>query len=218
MAYIYKHLRKDNKEVFYIGIGSDIDYRRANEKKSRNKYWQKFVQKYEYLIEIIEDNLTWDDAKSKEIYWIKFYGRKNLNQGTLLNLTDGGDGTLGRIVSEQTKEKMRRPITDEHKRKIGLASKGRNIGRKHTDEAKKKMSEAAKGVNIGRVKSDETRKKLSMALKGKVSPNKGKPMSEEQKKKISNTLKNNPVSYWKGKHRSEETKQKIKETFKKNKL
>ena len=53
----------------------------------------------------------------------------------------------------------------------------------------------------GGVRCDETRRKISDAMKGKPSHNKGKPMSEEQKKKMSESQK--------GKHHSEETKKKM---------
>ena len=29
MAYLYRHIRLDTNEIFYIGIGSDINYKRA---------------------------------------------------------------------------------------------------------------------------------------------------------------------------------------------
>lgn len=53
----------------------------------------------------------------------------------------------------------------------------------------------------GGVRCDETRRKISEAMKGKPSHNKGKLMSEEQKKKMSESQK--------GKHHSEETKKKM---------
>ena len=45
MAYIYKHIRLDTNEVFYIGIGSDNTYKRANLKKGRNIYWNNIINK-----------------------------------------------------------------------------------------------------------------------------------------------------------------------------
>jgi hypothetical protein len=211
MAYVYIHKRKDTNEVFYVGIGQNKN--RAFEKTRRNPFWKRITKITDFDVHIIEENLSWKEACEREKYWISFYGRRNINTGSLVNLTDGGDGTLGRIVSEETRNKMRRPISEEHKRKIGLASKGRNVGRKHTEEARKKMSNASKGRNVGRKHTEEARKKMSNALKGKTSWMKGKTQTEETKKKISDSLKKNPVSYWKGKTRSEETKEKIRETF-----
>jgi len=81
-------------------------------------------------------------------------------------------------------------LSEEHKRKIGKASRGRN----HTEETKRKMSEAHKGKK----QSEEHRKNNSEAQKGKK-------LSEETKKKIGD--------FWRGKKRlfSEEHKRKCRE-------
>ena len=71
------------------------------------------------------------------------------------NLTEGGDGC---VASEETRRKMSQNHYD---------CSGKNhpmFGKHHTEESKKKMSESHKG---------------------QIPPNKGKPMSEEQKKKLS---------------------------------
>ena len=67
---------------------------------------EKIVAKSEYEIEILFDDITYEEAKLKEIEFIKLYGRIDLNNGTLANLTDGGDGTLGVIVSKETRKKV----------------------------------------------------------------------------------------------------------------
>lgn len=38
MAVVYQHRRKDTNEIFYIGMGRDIN--RAYSKHSRNKYYK----------------------------------------------------------------------------------------------------------------------------------------------------------------------------------
>lgn len=68
---------------------------------------------------------------------------------------------------------------------------------KYTEAVCLKISKA----NKGRIVSEETKKKLSEIGKGRVSPNKGKTMSEEQKLKLSVANK--------GKKLSEETKLKV---------
>jgi hypothetical protein len=40
-------------------------------------------------------------ANHKEKEFIQLYGRKDLGLGELVNMTDGGDGTIGRILSEE---------------------------------------------------------------------------------------------------------------------
>jgi hypothetical protein len=88
MAYLYKHIRKDTNEVFYVGIGSDSDYSRAYTKHKRNRFWKSVVNKTDYDVIIVEDNKSWVEVTEREKYWISFYGRKNLGEGTLVNLTD----------------------------------------------------------------------------------------------------------------------------------
>lgn len=97
MAYLYRHIRLDKNEPFYVGIGEDpknisIKYVRAHSHSSRNKYWKNIVKKHQYRVDILMDNLTWDQACEKEKEFIRLYGRKDLNLGTLTNLTDGGEG------------------------------------------------------------------------------------------------------------------------------
>ena len=123
MAYVYKHIRPDTKQIFYIGIGTEKE--RMNSKRSRNKFWKNIVNKYGILSEVIEDNLTWDEAVIREQYWIKFYGRKNNKTGVLCNMTDGGEGSFGRIIKDETKRKI----------------SNSNKGKKHTEEQKRKISE-----------------------------------------------------------------------------
>lgn len=58
-------------------------------------------------------------------------------------------------------------------------------GKRHTEETKRKLSNANKGKLKGKPRSEETKRKISIALKGRTSPNKGKKHSEETKKKMS---------------------------------
>lgn len=104
MAYVYRHIRIDKNEPFYIGIGSDMTNKRANEKARRSKLWKKIVAKSDYEIEIMLNDITYEEAKLKEIEFIKLYGRIDLGNGTLANLTNGGDGTIN--PSQETRDKI----------------------------------------------------------------------------------------------------------------
>jgi len=140
MAYLYRHIRLDKNQPFYIGIGSDNLYKRAKETRKRNKYWTSIVQNSKYEIEILLDNLTWGEACKKEIEFISIYGRKNNNTGILANMTDGGEGGLGVIFSQENRNKLiernkgndyykyRKPIviSEERRAKISKALKGSN--------------------------------------------------------------------------------------------
>jgi hypothetical protein len=95
MAYVYIYTRLDKNEVFYVGIGSDKNKYRAKNKKARNLHWKKIVSKTDYKIDIILDNVTWEEACQKEIELINLYGRHDKKKGNLVNFTDGGEGRLG---------------------------------------------------------------------------------------------------------------------------
>lgn len=105
------------------------------------------------------------------------------------NLESGG--CANKKIHPEVIEKVRKALTgrikgphsEEHKRKIGEANKGKII----TEESRNKMSIAHKGVKLTykKIMSEETREKLRIANTGKPAYNKGKPMSEEQKLKLS---------------------------------
>lgn len=177
MAYIYKHIRKDTNEVFYIGIGK-ASYR-IKSKQSRNPMWHNIVNKTEYIAEIIEDGLSWEDACIKEKQLIELYGRRDMGMGTLVNMTDGGDGLNN--PSKEIRLKMAVNIgqkihSEETKRKIGEASRLRMLGSKLSEETKQKLSESHKGIK----QSEETKQKRKLAMVGK---NTG-PKDIETKRKI----------------------------------
>lgn len=106
MAYVYKHIRKDNEQPFYIGLSLKDDkyYRRAYTMRQRTKYWKNIVKKHDYTIEIVKDNITPQEAILMEIELIAYYGRADKG-GILCNLTDGGQGCLGRKYKPTDKTK-----------------------------------------------------------------------------------------------------------------
>jgi hypothetical protein len=115
MAYVYRHIRLDKNEPFYIGIGSDKNFYRAYEKERRNHIWKKIVAKTEYEIEILFDNIDRLEACKKEIEFINLYGKKCNNTGILCNLTGGGDGSIGIFTRKGVK------LSNETKAKMSLA-------------------------------------------------------------------------------------------------
>jgi excinuclease UvrABC nuclease subunit len=154
MAVVYTHTRLDNNQVFYVGVGKHS--RRAYSKNSRNSHWYNIVNKHGYKVTITHKDICYEEALSIEKYLVAFYGRKDLGKGSLVNKTEGGDGTLGAIVSEETRAKK------------SVFFKGR----KHSEETKAIMSIAQSN------RSTETRRRLSDAKRGKL-------RSEETKAKIS---------------------------------
>ena len=104
MAIVYRHIRLDKNQPFYIGIGKDIS--RAYVSSGRNNLWKNIVSKTEFEVEVLFDDVDLGFAKNKEKELIALYGRKNNNTGILANMTDGGDGTRNWIPTENTKKNM----------------------------------------------------------------------------------------------------------------
>lgn len=210
-CFLYRHIRLDKDEVFYIGIAkyhpTRMIYTRAFS-KNRNSIWKKVVSKTEYDIEIVLDELTWEEACKKEIEFIAFYGRKITNEGTLVNITTGGEGAAGNRHSAETKQLMRQKaigkVISEHQREIARKNATGNkntVGYKHNEDFKekcrraqtgKKMSEQAKkkigDFWRGKPRTDEVKRKISIKHKGRIIP-------ESVRNKIRATLlsKNLPV-------------------------
>jgi len=72
-----------------------------------------------------------NEAFALEIEFIKKFGRRDLETGSLCNYTNGGEGSSGRklVHSQETKDKIRasmigRVITAEHRARIGASRKG----------------------------------------------------------------------------------------------
>lgn len=88
---VYKHIRLDTDDVFYIGIGSKAS--RAFSKDRRNSYWHNIVNKVGYRVEIITECKTREEACKIECDLISHYGRIGIDpNGILVNMTKGGDG------------------------------------------------------------------------------------------------------------------------------
>jgi hypothetical protein len=100
MAYVYRHIRLDKNEPFYIGIGEKE--KRAYSIYDRSALWKKIVKKSNYEVEILFYDLTWEKACEKEKEFIKLYGRIDLKNGCLANLTDGGEGATGYKHSKES--------------------------------------------------------------------------------------------------------------------
>lgn len=102
MAVVYRHRRLDTNEIFYVGIGKSKS--RAYKKSNRTKHWKRVVNKAGYLVEILKENLSWGDACELEELLISEYGRKDLGEGNLINMTNGGDGVPNLVHSQESKD------------------------------------------------------------------------------------------------------------------
>lgn len=175
--YVYRHIREDKGVPFYIGIGTDSEYKRAFSKHGRNPHWKRIVNKTSYSVDIMFETYDFDILKQKEIEFIALYGRRDLGTGTLCNMTDGGDGTLGLTGWSKGKK-----LSESHKNKISESCKGRKI----TDTQKDKTSSTLKAhyeelrlLNDGMAMSQDIRDKISKAKKGKsIKKKEGRPVQQ----------------------------------------
>ena len=129
--HIYAYLREDGSP-YYIGKGKD-----------RSRWCHKQTHNVSIppkeRMRILADYLTNEQACAKEIALIKLFGRKDIGTGILRNLTDGGEGSPGRVVTEEQKAKQSAkmkgrkmpPRTPEHCAKISASQKIKMKGKKN---------------------------------------------------------------------------------------
>ena len=104
LYHVYFYLRSRDSDIgkagtpYYVGKGKG---RRAYDTNHSVP-----VPKDKNNIVFVLNNLTEEQAFQNEIDFISWYGRVNLGNGILRNLTDGGEGMSGWVPSEETKRKI----------------------------------------------------------------------------------------------------------------
>ena len=197
-----------NYEPFYIGKGTGnriVSHEKSasyesNTNRKDNKIRKIWSEGKQVIRNKILDRLNEDVAFELELKMIKEIKRKEYG-GPLINLTDGGDGLRNpslevrkkigdanklRIISEETREKLRnnwynklsrlerirfsRKISLEEAHIINNKIIEKTIlarkGSKHSEETRQKMSRNMTGIKKGPL-TEIHRKNLSMSLKGK---------------------------------------------------
>lgn len=206
MAVVYQHIRLDNSEIFYVGIGSQK--RRAYSNYKRSRFWHSIVNKVGYKVELLYEDIAWEKACEIEQELIRQYGRRDLGLGKLINMTDGGDGRYKSIVSEETKKKM----SKSHMGKVARPS-----GFIVSEETKEKIKAHIRiygSANKGKVTSNETKQKISESLTGRPGTWIGKKHSEESLERMRDSHGRGKDNKNYGRKNSEETIKKMKESAK----
>jgi len=182
----------------YVGGTTNLDYRRDDHfrRLARGKHANGHLQKAydKYGKDVFEFSVLFSRAPKgiltrleqaaidviRPEYNIRAFARRSL----------GNQNWLGRKHTEETKRKMSiaqkgRTFSKASRKKMGLAQMGnkKHLGHKHSEETKRKLSEQKMGNEycLGKKHTEEVKRKISEAKKGKP----GHKHTEETKRKIS---------------------------------
>ncbi len=172
MYCVYIHINRYNHKV-YVGITGQLPESRwgrngINYKKSSPRFWSAIVHygwdAFDHII--IKEGLTRKDACALEIALIDYYCSQDTRYG--YNIMSGGDAPeMPQSVRDKLSVALKNnqngkghPCSEDKKNRISASQKGRRF----TDEHKRKLSEAKRGKSHA-PPSEETRKKISDAHK-----------------------------------------------------
>jgi hypothetical protein len=184
-SYVYALIDPRNNKPFYIGKGvgnrcyfheKEAKYYKNRKSLKLSKIRQLLYAGLSPVVKKIEENISDEQAIELECFLISEIRDFGI---CLTNMTDGGDGAKGykhtdehkayisciqknRVVSEETKEKMRKPKSERGRKNIANARLETNYR-----------------------PSEETKKKVSNTLRGRPSPMKGRCHTEASKIKMS---------------------------------
>ena len=185
--YIYAYLNPITMMPFYIGKGTEnrclYHITKAKEKRKGSResscviHCRRLLKVgLEPIIMIISENLSENDAFEKEKTFIELFGRQDINDGILVNNTDGGEG-FSNLVRSKT-----------HCDNISKAK----VGFKHTSESKNKMRKPKTYTAESKNKFKERRKAFANLPENKKRVSEqflNTTLSIEHREKISNSLK-----------------------------
>lgn len=154
--YTYAYLRKD-RTPYYIGKGQ--------KKRMYLPHWRgrgNFTPKNKSRIIVLKYFDEEYEAFKHEKYMISVFGRKDLETGILINLTEGGDYPPSR---------KNKKSTDIHKKRISHSLKGKpknyqvwNVGVSHNQKTKEKISKSKTGKRIDKIYTKERSEKITNSL------------------------------------------------------
>lgn len=206
MQYIYSLKDPMTGTPFYVGYTNGLE-RRFKEHVAtsiknigpnfrRNAKLKTLVEAgYGYGdIMVVEHQVdTVEEAKTAEISTIKYFGRVDLKEGPLLNMTDGGDGNalpgvMNPMFGKDSPFKGKRHSA-EVREKLSESAKRNWVGRTHAEyfgvEKSKAIIDNLKSTRIGTHHSESTKEKIGRANSKKV-------FTEDEKKRLSVRLYESP--------------------------
>lgn len=167
--YIYFHKNPSTQQIFYVGLGSHVIYRkykRSEDLNQRNSHYKNYIKKYgDPIISIMHDNLTQEEACLLETQYIIQFGRKHYEiNGILVNQSLGGQGgKQGVEVTSETRLKQSNKLKGIPKPE-GFGDKIKN----NRDHKAASIKSGISNKNRGHYDKDSIRnKKISQKLKGR---------------------------------------------------
>ena len=191
-AYVYTLTDPRNGMPFYVGKGhgkrcefhlDEAKYYTNRKSLKLNKIRKLLSIGMKPIITKVEENVS--DAQAIDFECLLIAEMRDI--GILLtNMTDGGDGAKGykhteenkRLASERQKNRV---MTEEHKQKMRKPK---------SEEGRANIAKAR--LTTTYTPSNETKRKTSEALLGRPSPMKGRKQSEEAKAKMRTWRKGRP--------------------------
>lgn len=187
--YIYLYRDIDGTEI-YVGKGRNnraFAHMRPSTKTHLGYLLRKRKRQGFIIKPIIYNVINEETALELEKFWIAFYGRADKKQGTLLNLTDGGDGVSGSIsplkgikIGPNKKKGRKGPHTAAHIKNAGAARKGKGTGPNGRKGIKTGKPSWNKGKKLGPL-SAIIKAKISKKLKGKKRGKQKNPATSRKK-------------------------------------
>jgi hypothetical protein len=191
LSYVYMLIDPRTQNPFYVGKGKgnrchfhvqEAKYYSKRKSVKLNKIRKLLSLGMEPIVVKVEENVS--DSQAIEFECLLISEMRDLGI-KLANMTDGGDGAQGykhteehkrfmsetqkgRVFSEETKQKMRKPKSPEGRAAIAAARLATSY--RPSEETKRKTSQSLLGrpsPMMGKVHSKESRAKMSIARKGK---------------------------------------------------
>ncbi len=193
-SYVYTLIDPRNNLPFYVGKGIgercnahvvEAKYYVKRKSPKLNKIRKLMRLGMEPVVVKVEENVS--DKQAIDLEYLLIAEMRDLGFA-LTNMTDGGDGAQGykhteahkqkmselqkgRVFSEETKQRMRKPKSEQGRKNIAEARLTTEY--RPSEETKRKTSEALKGRPSpmkGRIQTDEAKAKMSAWRKGKLKP------------------------------------------------